>query len=250
MGKVINDIPFSDMSHNSRVFKLHNRMKESQSRFSEAIKGRKSDFVFKVKDDSNDSVISKKYDAYLDNLNKKRIPIVKEEVVHKVREKEIKVREKEIIVREKEIIVKAFHIPIPVEIEEHILSKFNKYLSAFLECPSYNRQVIVSCPSPTTLKIEKLLNYSNPKKIGLTSELLSDGKLCKAFDWHFNLISIAKNIRKEDIRMMYIKRNGKLRLYLYVWSFSPLNINSVYSEYIQEVELFTNDFQILNPYYH
>lgn len=246
MGKVINDIPFSDMSHNSRVFKLHNRMKESQSRFSEAIKGRKSDFVFKGKNDSDDSVISKKYDAYLDNLNKKRTPIVKEslqEVVHKVREKEIKVREKEIE-------VKAFHIPIPIEIEEHILSKFNKYLSAFLECPSYNRQVIVSCPSPTTLKIEKLLNYSNPKKIGLTSELLSDGKLCKAFDWHFNLISIAKNIRKEDIRMMYMKQNGKLRLHLYVWSLSPLHIYSAYSEYIQEVELFTNDFQILNPYYH
>jgi hypothetical protein len=237
MSKVINDIPFSDMSHNSRVFKLHNRMKESQSRFSEAIKGRKSNFVFKG-DDSDDSVISKKYDAYLDNLNKKRTPIVKEESLQEVAHK----------VREKEIIVKAFHIPIPVEIEEHILSKFNKYLSAFLECPSYNRQVIVSCPSPTTLKIEKLLNYSNPKKIGLTSELLSDGKLCKAFDWHFNLISIAKNIRKEDIRMMYIKRNGKLRLYLYVWS--PLDINSVYSEYIQEVELFTNDFQILNPYFH
>ena len=237
MSKVINDIPFSDMSHNSRVFKLHNRMKESQSRFSEAIKGRKSDFVFKGKDDSDYSVISKKYDAYLDNLNKKTSPIVKESLEEVVREKEIE-------------IVKAFHIPIPVEIEEHILSKFNKYLSAFLECPSYNRQVIVSCPSPTTLKIEKLLNYSNPKKIGLTSELLSDGKLCKAFDWHFNLISIAKNIRKEDIRMMYIKRNGKLRLYLYVYVWSPLDINSVYSEYIQEVELFTNDFQILNPYYH
>ena len=237
MSKVINDIPFSDMSHNSRVFKLHNRMKESQSRFSEAIKGKKSNFVFNVKDDSDDSVISKKYDAYLDNLNKKTSPIVKESLEEVVREKEIE-------------IVKAFHIPIPVEIEEHILSKFNKYLSAFLECPSYNRQVIVSCPSPTTLKIEKLLNYSNPKKIGLTSELLSDGKLCKAFDWHFNLISIAKNIRKEDIRMMYIKRNGKLRLYLYVYVWSPLDINSVYSEYIQEVELFTNDFQILNPYYH
>ena len=232
MGKVINDIPFSDMSHNSRVFRLHNRMKESQSRFSEAIKGKKSNFVFNVKDDSDDSVISKKYDAYLDNLNKKTSPIVKESLQEVVREKEIE-------------IVKAFHIPIPVEIEEHILSKFNKYLSAFLECPSYNRQVIVSCPSPTTLKIEKLLNYSNPKKIGLTSELLSDGKLCKAFDWHFNLISIAKNIRKEDIRIMYIKYNGKLRLYLYVWS--PLDKDS---EYIQEVELFTNDFQILNPYYH
>ena len=219
MSKVINDIPFSDMSHNSRVFRLHNRMKESQSRFSEAQKGKKKGDVVVVistreEEDTADDLVAKKYDDYIETLKKKT----------------------------KHTKVAAVSVP------EHIFLEFNKYLFAFLEFPpKYNRQVIVSCPSPSILKIEKMLDYKNPKKIGLKPEILGNGDLCKSMYWHFHLISIAKNIKKEDIRIMYLKNGGKLRSFLYVWSSLQND-----SEYIQEVQftndfLFTNDFQI-NPY--
>ena len=49
MGKTINDILFSDMSHNSRVFRLHTKMNDSLMRYNEIIKGKQIGRIDNVK---------------------------------------------------------------------------------------------------------------------------------------------------------------------------------------------------------
>ena len=78
MSRMINDIPSSDLSHNSRVFKLYNRMKDSQMRFEEAQRGIEKwavqPLVRGERVLKSEMIISQKYDDYMDNLRKKKIP--------------------------------------------------------------------------------------------------------------------------------------------------------------------------------
>lgn len=75
---MINDIPSSELSHNNRVFKLHNRMKNYQVRFAETIKGiEKCHIQSLTKGERNktvDMIISQKYDDYMETLRKKEVP--------------------------------------------------------------------------------------------------------------------------------------------------------------------------------
>ena len=78
MSRMINDIPSSELSHNNRVFKLHNRMKNAQVRFAETIKGiEKWHLQPLARGERNkkvDIIISQKYDDYMESLRNKPIP--------------------------------------------------------------------------------------------------------------------------------------------------------------------------------
>jgi hypothetical protein len=75
---MINDIPSSELSHNSRVFKLHNRMKNYQVRFAETIKGIEKTFniypKYRGQNLESEMIISQKYDDYMETLRKKEVP--------------------------------------------------------------------------------------------------------------------------------------------------------------------------------
>jgi hypothetical protein len=75
---MINDIPSSELSHNSRVFKLHNRMKNYQVRFAETIKGTEKLHLKALtrpeRVETADIIISQKYDDYMETLRKKEVP--------------------------------------------------------------------------------------------------------------------------------------------------------------------------------
>lgn len=245
MGRMINDIPFSDMSHNSRVLKLHNRMKDAQTRFSETQKSKITRTGEVVKS------------RYTDNFVFSRIrePLVKNESKIEHQPEPIKIVSKPVVpitepikIKIKEPLKTQHQVPnaIPalgklkvkpqkkIEPSEQI-KLFNKYLLSFLELPPfYNRQVVVSFPYPSILKIEKMLNYQNPVKIGLSINSLHNEALIKSFDILFEYLSKFRHIKKEHIRIMYVKDSSRLRLYLYVWS----TINHHY-EYVKELDLFT-----------
>jgi hypothetical protein len=74
---MINDIPSSDLSHNNRVFKLHNRIKNAQVRFAETIKGIEKyhyQDILGERVHKADMIISQKYDDYMESLRNKPIP--------------------------------------------------------------------------------------------------------------------------------------------------------------------------------
>jgi len=94
MGKTINDILFSDMSHNSRVFKICNKLNDSQIRYRQVVIGnqigrsfdititleKKNYYGLKRGFDINEEAIKekkieKKYDDYMEDLRKKRLKI-------------------------------------------------------------------------------------------------------------------------------------------------------------------------------
>ena len=77
MSRMINDIPSSELSHNNRVFKLHNRMRNAQVRFAEAIKGLEKyhyQDTLGERVETADVIISQKYDDYMETLRKKEVP--------------------------------------------------------------------------------------------------------------------------------------------------------------------------------
>jgi len=78
MSRMINDIPSSELSHNSRVFKLHNRMRNAQVRFAETIKGTEKLHLQALtrpeRVETADVIISRKYDDYMETLRKKEVP--------------------------------------------------------------------------------------------------------------------------------------------------------------------------------
>ena len=77
MSRMINDIPSSDLSHNSRVFKLYSRMKDSQVRFAETIKGIEKyhyQDILGERVHRAEMIISQKYDDYMETLRKKEVP--------------------------------------------------------------------------------------------------------------------------------------------------------------------------------
>jgi hypothetical protein len=71
----INDIPSSALSHNNRVYKLFNKMKDAQTRFKEAQKGIDNSYLYAQvrggKTSKANKIISLKYDDYMENLKKK-----------------------------------------------------------------------------------------------------------------------------------------------------------------------------------
>lgn len=95
MSKTINDILFSDMSHNSRVFKLYTKINESLMRYNEVLKSDAGRFdnermrlekkrYYGLKkgrevgqDAINDKKLDKKYDEYMEDLKQKRISLKK-----------------------------------------------------------------------------------------------------------------------------------------------------------------------------
>jgi hypothetical protein len=253
MGRIINDIPFSDMSHNSRVLKLHNRMKDAQTRFSEAQKSK-----ITIKGEVLKSRYSNDFFKGM-KVNKVSIiePIIAEPIVEtidivNVAEPLVQTEElqEEAVILEP-IVPKAIPALGKLKVKKEKVKKepreqirlFNKYLISFLEFPPfYNRQVVVSFPSPSILKIEKMLNYQNPVKIGLSINSFDNEEFTKSFDIFFEYLSKFRHIKKEHIRIMYVKdARSKLRLYLYVWS----TINHHY-EYVKELELFTEkNYKIL-----
>lgn len=100
MGKTINDILFSDMRHNSRVFRLHTKMNDSLMRYNEIIKGKQIGRIDNVKiplekkgyyglnkgrdagqDARNDERIEKRYYEYMDYLKKKRMLLIDKELL-------------------------------------------------------------------------------------------------------------------------------------------------------------------------
>jgi hypothetical protein len=78
MSRMINDIPSSELSHNSRVFKLHIKMKNYQVRFAETIKGlektHSQPLTRPERIETADKVIAQKYDDYMETLRKKEVP--------------------------------------------------------------------------------------------------------------------------------------------------------------------------------
>lgn len=99
MGKTINDILFSDMSHNSRVFRLHTKMNNSLMRYNEVIKSEVGRFdksnirlekkrYYRLKkgidvgqQEINNKKLEKKYDEYMDNLKKKRMLLIEKQLL-------------------------------------------------------------------------------------------------------------------------------------------------------------------------
>ena len=257
MGRMINDIPFSDMSHNSRVLKLHNRMKDAQTRFSEAQKSK-----ITIKGEVLKSRYSNNFFKGI-KVNKVSIiePIIAEPIVETIDITKPIVNLAEPLIETEELqeaievdfnpLDEAVNVVIPeptipkaipalgkLKVKKEPAEQiklFNKYLLSFLELPPfYNRQVVVSFPSPSILKIEKMLNYQNPVKIGLSINSFDNEELIKSFDIFFEYLSKFKHMKKEHIRIMYVKDSSRLRLYLYLWS----TINHHY-EYVKELELFT-----------
>jgi hypothetical protein len=249
MGRMINDIPFSDMSHNSRVLKLHNRMKDAQTRFSEAQKSKitiKGEVIKSTYSNDFFKGMKVKKDSIIEPIIAKPL-IQTEELQEEAIEVDFNPLDEAVnVVIPEPTIPKAIPALGKLKVKKEQVKKesaeqiklFNKYLLSFLELPPfYNRQVVVSFPSPSILKIEKMLNYQNPVKIGLSINSLHNEELIKSFDTFFEYLSKFRHIKKEHIRIMYVKDSSRLRLYLYVWS----TINHHY-EYVKELELYTEKY--------
>jgi len=72
----MNDTPSSSLSHNNRVYKLFNKIKDAQTRFKEAQKGIDNSYLYPIvkgeRTSKVNTIISNKYDDYMENLKKKK----------------------------------------------------------------------------------------------------------------------------------------------------------------------------------